>query len=321
MPPQQEASVKIPLGYYTMANQPKIFSEVIGLYMRSPDYTGLADSTRVGYGRSLLLASKALGHLPVTVIGPPEVQEFLEGFAAVGHFGSQQAAKVALGAVERYAIVRRYLIHPITLGTRIEKPDSGHQPWTDEQVRIAERFARPDMSRLVTLAVNTGQRGSDLFRMRWSDIESIEDRPGINVTQRKTGLKIWIPITQDLQYALSTWEKKPTQILLKPTGEPWGSRQQLSEAWTRERDSNPNLYPCADLVLHGLRATAVVRLRRAGATTPQIVDMVGLSAPMVERYSRFANQKQSALAAVLHLDRRTGPEQEQQKVGFQGDKS
>jgi integrase len=54
---------------------------------------------------------------------------------------------------------------------------------------------------MVTLAANTGQRGSDLVRMRWTDIEEYEGRPGINVTQRKTGLVIWIPMTQELMAA------------------------------------------------------------------------------------------------------------------------
>jgi hypothetical protein len=56
-------------------------------------------------------------------------------------------------------------------------------------------------------------------------------------------------------------------------------------------------------VLHGLRATACVRLLRAGANTRQIADMVGMSEPIVGRYCRFSVQKENASAAVLHLDR------------------
>ena len=59
----------------------------------------------------------------------------------------------------------------------------------------------------------------------------------------------------------------------------------------------------AGLVLHGLRAFAVVRLRRAGANTGQIADMVGMSEVMVKRYSRFSRQRENALAAVHFLDR------------------
>ena len=83
---------------------------------------------------------------------------------------------------------------------------------------------------------------------------------------------------------------------------------------------NPNLGICAGLVLHGLRATACVRLRRAGATPQQIGDMVGLSVQMAERYCRFADQKQSALAAVYHLDR-TGRERDEKKHIAEGKKS
>ena len=55
-------------------------------------------------------------------------------------------------------------------------------------------------------------------------------------------------------------------------------------------------------------AFAVVRLRRAGANTGQIADMVGMSEQMVKRYSRFSRQRENALAAVHYLDR-TKPEQ------------
>ena len=149
--------------------------------------------------------------------------------------------------------------------------------------------------------------------MRWSDVEEIEGRPGINVIQRKTGLQIWIPMTQPLMAAIATWERRPAPLLLKPSGESWGTRNAITMAWKRERDGNPNLAVCGGLVLHGLRATACVRLRRAGATPQQIADMVGLSVPMAERYCRFADQKQSALAAVIHLDR-TAKEQDREKV-------
>jgi hypothetical protein len=63
----------------------------------------------------------------------------------------------------------------------------------------------------------------------------------------------------------------------------------------------------AGVALHGLRGFAVVRLRRAGANTGQIADMVGMSEQMVKRYSRFSRQRENALAAVHYLDR-TKPE-------------
>jgi len=57
----------------------------------------------------------------------------------------------------------------------------------------------------------------------------------------------------------------------------------------------------ADLVMHGLRGHACVRLRRAGLTAMQIADMIGMSIPMVERYCRFSVQMENAVAAVIQL--------------------
>jgi len=53
----------------------------------------------------------------------------------------------------------------------------------------------------------------------------------------------------------------------------------------------------------GLRATACVRLLRAGANTRQIADLVGMFEGIVGRYCRFSVQRENASAAVLHLDR------------------
>ncbi len=284
------------------SSMPKTFGEVIGLYMKSPKFEGLQPATKDSYSRYLAFAYKVLGNMPIALVGPPEVQELLDTLEGERKLGAAQRVKVVLGAVERFALTRRYLPNPITLGTHVERSKDGHRPWTDEQVSIALRYARPDIGRIIALASNTGQRGSDLCRMRWQDISNSGGHLGINITQQKTGLTLWIPFTRELANAIQAWERRPGFILTKPDGQPYKNRHLLSAAWERERDRNPNLAACRDLVLHGLRATAVVRLRRAGATTPQIVDMVGLSAPMVERYSRFADQKQSALAAVHKLD-------------------
>ena len=74
--------------------------------------------------------------------------------------------------------------------------------------RLAETRARSELARVVTLAANTGQRGSDLVKMRWTDIEVYNGLTGINVTQKKTGRQIWVPITQELSAAMAGWERQ-----------------------------------------------------------------------------------------------------------------
>jgi integrase len=278
------------------------FAAVIRAFMASPKFQGYSPATREVWGRELRLAARpdTLGAISVNVIRPALVQAFMDGMS--DRPGKQTAALAALRQLERWGIVRDLLPQPITLGVEIGRSHDGHKPWTDEQVRLAETHARPELARVVTLAANTGQRGSDLVKMRWTDLEDYNGRTGINVTQLKTGRQIWVPITQELASAMAQWERRPGFILLRPTGIPW-TRKALTWAWIVERDGNPALRPLAGLVLHGLRATACVRLLRAGANTRRIADMVGMSEPIVGRYCRFSVQRENASAAVLYLDR------------------
>jgi integrase len=278
------------------------FATVIQAYLHSNKFDQLEPSTRYRYTRYLTLAQmpETLGAVPIDTIRPALVQHFLDGLAEWP--GVQKNARVALKSLEKWALVRDLLPFPITTGCEVVGSDGGHKPWSDEQIELVERHASQSVARAVILAANTGQRGSDLIKMRWSDIEEVDGTPGINVVQQKTGRRLWVPMTAALRNAVSSWEKAPTYLLLDRYGKPFPYRQALSDAWLAERDGNEALAPCEGLKLHGLRSTAVVRLRRLGATTMQISDMIGMSAAMVERYSRFADQRQSAMAAVVRLD-------------------
>lgn len=279
------------------------FANVIRAFLDSPKFQKYEPATKDNWTRQLRLAERpdTLGALSVYVIRPALVQAFLDGLS--DRPGKQTVAFRALKQLERWAIVRDLLPHPITTGVEVELSDDGHEPWTDEQVVLGEAHARLGLGRVITLAANTGQRGSDLVRMCWSDIETISGRPGINVTQAKTGRKLWVPFTQPLMAALETWERRPGPMLYRPSGRAW-TRTRLSTDWSIERRDNPALQPLKDagLVIHGLRATACVRLSRSGATTRQISGMVGMSEQMVARYCRLSEQKENALAAVIHLD-------------------
>jgi integrase len=281
---------------------PDSFAAVIRAYMSSAKFQNYAPNTRIMWGRELALAElPPLGALPVAMVRPSLIQAFLDGYS--GRPGKQMAALTALKQLERWAIVRDLLPSPITLGVEVERSDGGHVPWSDEHVALAEECARPELAMAITLGANTGQRGSDLVKMRWTDIEVYRGRPGINVVQVKTGRQLWVPMTQALQDAMTAWERSPGFILRRATGHPW-TRADLSKAWERERQNNESLanLRAAGLVMHGLRATACVRLSRSGASTRQIADMVGMSEDMVGRYCRLSSQRENASAAIVHLE-------------------
>ena len=287
-----------------------VFAAVIRDYMRTspkwlqPPPVGYSDATKGAWKRELDLAARPeiLGAKSIFEMRPALTQAFLDGLA--NRPGKQANAYTALKQLEKWAMVRDRLPHHIMTGVEVAGVQGGHRPWPDDRVELAERHARADFARVVTLAANTGQRESDLVKMRWSDIEIVGGRPGINVVQKKTNKQLWIPFTRQLAGILDTWQLQPGFILRNLRGDQWNA-QALSSAWRHHRRANKALELLQEegLVLHGLRATACVRLNQSGANTRQISDWVGMSERTVERYLRFSIQKENALAAVVHLDR------------------
>ena len=281
---------------------PGNFSHVVKAFLGSPYFKGLGESTKDHWKRELNLAEVTLGDLSVDELRPSIIQAHLDGLAEKP--GKQTMAKTAIKALEAWAIVRDYLPHTITLGTKVIGSDGGHEPWTDQEVSDAIEHGRSDLSRAVLLAVSTGQRGSDIVKMRWSDIEEKGGRFGINIVQRKTGVRLLVPFTHDFSAKVQQWERLPPFFLvLAPDGRQF-SRERLSHDWTYERENNPALasHKHRGLVLHGLRATACVRLNSQGATTLEISSMIGMSEPMVARYCRLANKNRLAMQAMERID-------------------
>ncbi len=284
------------------------FAALIRMFMESSKFKGLGKGTQELWGRELKLAAHpdSLGSVSKDNIRPALIQAFVDGIA--DRPGKQLAAISAFKSLEKWCIVRDYLPRQITLGVEIGECDGGHIPWSEEQVAIAEKHARPDLARVVTLGANTGQRMSDLIRMGWGDVQTFDGMKGIGVRQIKTGREVWVPVTAALAAVMQTWERRPGPFLTKQDGRPW-SRRDLSASWTCHRRTNRNLEELLYLGpdkdqearLHGLRGFACVQLLRAGANTRQISDMVGMSEPMVAKYTRFSLQRSNAMAAVHHL--------------------
>lgn len=278
---------------------------------RAVRFEKYAKSTQALWGRLLEIAARpeCLGSLSRSEIKPSLVQAFLDGWS--DRPATQAAFLGVLRQLDKWAVGRDKLPRQITFGVEGEKMEGGHIPWSDDQVAYAEKHLPRHLSQVITLGANTGQRGSDLIRMGWSDIELYKGIEGINVRQQKTGRNVWIPIISSLATAMRTWDRsRPGPFLKRPDGRLW-TRKGLTEAWTYQRIMNPlfasygRCGPDGDhpLVLHGLRGHACVRLLRAGANTRQISDMVGMSEDIVATYTKFSEQKDNAVAAVFHMER------------------
>jgi integrase len=167
---------------------------------------------------------------------------------------------------------------------------------------LIEEHARADMQRAVLLARYTGQRQADVLRMAPEHI----DDSGINVTQQKTGKELWVPLHADLKGALDHWSGSP--YVQTPKGDSY-TPDRFRAAWTRLMNDTPaGKIRQEGFTFHGLRASSVEKLREAGCGDREIESITGMSSAMITRYSRFADQKRLAKAAVRRLEGRTTSE-------------
>lgn len=258
--------------------------------------TQITEGTRDQYRRALRLARQAWGTLPIAGLRPVYVRELMDELAETP--GKANNLLSAMRAFSKWALSRDKITQMLTTGLTPYDKDGGHKPWTDGQIAAAHEHLTGVIRRGIMLGLYTGQRGSDLVRLGWTDV----DDNGFHLVQRKTGREVWCPILPELAAEMATWERRPGPFLLQESGRPF-TRKLFSVHFREVRDATPAL---AGTTIHGLRATAVVRLRREGLSTSQIEDIIGMSPAMISRYCRFADKKANGQAAVVFMrERRT----------------
>jgi integrase len=256
------------------------------------------------YGRSLEFAKRAWGNLPIEGLRPAHIQELMDGMATTpskaNHFLS------TMKSLSGWARVKDYIAHSLTEGVRAHKITGGHKPWTDAQIAAAQANLSGMIRRGFMLYLYTGQRGQDVVRLGWNHV----DDGGFNLVQKKTGVDVWCPIVPELAAEMATWEKQPGPFLRQPNG----AAYERKSFWRHFTEAIENIPELGDVTLHGLRCTAVIRLRREGLSTGQIGDIVGMSLGTINRYCRFADRKSSGKAALIQISDRQN--ERKQKDGF-----
>lgn len=270
------------------------FGALIDAYKQAPKYLNLSKGSKEQYDQALKTANAAWGSLAAKGVRPVHVQTVMDGLAATP--GKANTFLGGLRALNSWAIARGLLDQSITQGVQPYEKTGGHKPWTPSQIKAAHEKLNGMVRRGVMLYLYTGQRGSDVVKLG----PTMVDEGGFSLTQQKTGREVWCPILPELAGEMATWERKPGPYLIQPHGKPY-TRKRFSLHFDEARASIPEL---KDVTLHGLRATAVVNLRRSGLSTAQISDCIGMSIAMIERYCRFADKKASGKAALVSLSER-----------------
>ncbi len=243
----------------------------------------------------------------------------------------------------RWGIPRGHAeINPFREIDALDAEDEGHRPWPDWAFEFVEQHAYPDLARFVYLALQVGQRESDVVRLGAGAM----DGGGLWVRPLKTKKRrkpFWVPLLSEAKQRLREWTETPIVFNLQrrkaplsvgpcqtfvfsPTGsaytteglrsrwnrwlatdgaKPFLERWHVEERAQRERDGE-DISPDKRFkpTLHGLRSTAVIMRRMAGYADEQISNDIGMSLPMVRRYSRFIDQRRAAENNIVLLEER-----------------
>ena len=191
--------------------------------------------------------------------------------------------------------------------TRLREIRGGeYRAWTDaEHERFRARWPLGTMQRRAyALALHTGQRKGDLCRM----MVTARADGVIRLTQQKTGAVLEIPETAELTIEMDAM-RPPGMMMLWKTGggafslEHFGSMMRDAiHAAMDDADGEGAVVRRSDAVFHGLRNSASKRLADAGCSPHQIMAVTGhKTLRMVEKYTRQADQRRLASAAIVRL--------------------
>jgi integrase len=261
--------------------------------------TSVGDETLYNYTRSLSVAKAAWGDLPIAGVRPAHVLKVMEGLSSTPGKANNFLSTMKL--LSGWARTQDLIDKSMVEGVKAYKLKGGHKPWTADQISAGEKRLTGVVRRGFMLYQYTGMRGSDIVRIGPTDI----DDGGFNIKQKKTGRDVWCPIVPELAVEMAGWDRRPGPFIVQADGATY-TRNLFWDHFDQQREHIAEL---ANVTLHGLRCTAVIRLRHAGLSVPQISDIVGMSLATVQRYCRFADRKESGKAALVMLDeRRTAKE-------------
>jgi integrase len=285
--------------YRRISGEPKQLSKtgtfiaLVEAYKASPEWKALSPRTRSEWERHFRFVVASWGELQVKGVEPKHVLALRDARADTPADANNLLG--ALSAMLAWSVPRGWRRdNPCREVTKLKKGE-GYAPWPWEAIEHFEKEARRDLWHVAALALYSGQRLSDVLKIKRTDIADGQ----IAVRQSKTGKELWIPVHRRLAKILAEIPHNGVYLLNNTRGLPW-TVMGFKASWGAElnREIMKEMRE-RRLVFHGLRKSAVVTLLEAGATDAEVAAITGQSREMVAHYSRQVNQRQLAAAAIL----------------------
>lgn len=283
-------------GQKAVAGQPRNFTRLVGIYRKSKRYRRLAPRTKADYERILTWVERTIGGLPPALMEQHHVIRAVEENERRVWFANM--IKAVLSVLFGEAIRQGWMKHNPAKGVEGigHNGPPMHRPWPESALAAFLKCAGQVERTIALLAVGTGQRISDILRMRWDQIAG----GGIHVKQGKTAARLWIPLPPDLAEHLGSIRREGLTIVAGRQGRPLSydaARKRIMRVRVRSET--------AEWTIHGWRYTAAADLAAGGATDDEVASITGhKSVAMLKLYS--GDERQRWLAASAQSKRNRG---------------
>lgn len=271
--------------------KPGTISALIAVYYGTPEFTGLAASSKNTYRNMLERFRETYGDKQVATLTRAHIK------AIIGSMSATPAA--ANNLLDRLRMLMKLAMDddwraddPTYRVRGFKITGDGFHTWSEEDIDAYCKVHPPGSSARLAMALMlyTGQRRSDMVNMGWQHVSG--DR--IRVSQMKTDAMLSIPIHPELASLLAQTPRTNLPFLLTQFGKPFtangfGNRM-------RKWCTTANLAECTS---HGLRKAAARRLAEAGCSNKEIMAITGHQTDKeVTRYTKAADQKKLADRAM-----------------------
>ncbi len=267
-------------------------------FLASPSYEARAPTTKQNYRRVLDTLRERYGGGLLKDLRPDHSRTIRND---IREAHKTAAADIALGLIStiwEFAAEELGLqlgADPTHGVKRIHKVAREHEPWPQDLIDRFMREARPSLRWAVRLALGTGQRRSDLVKMKWSQF----DGEFIEVRQQKTGELLSIPCDTALRKELENMPRRGETILVGERGGPLTAASLGTMIRRAMHEMGVKGYP-----IHGLRKNAANVLSEAGCSDREIMAITGhKTVQMVSHYTKRRDQKALAMAAIEKRER------------------
>jgi Phage integrase family len=276
--------------------RPWTFAALAAAYLVSPEFESKSTASKPDYRRYLKKIVEVWGGLRVDGLTAAHVLAWRD--LKRNKAASTNYLLRVLSLVMGWSIPRGYRKDNPCQHVPFLQGGDGWAAWAWEQICHFQQHAVPQMMWAMTLALYTGQRQSDVLKMKWTDING-----GVmQVVQNKSGKKrltVWVPIHKNLKLVLDAMPKSSIYLVTNLDERQW-TPDGFRSMWANQMEClGLESGMCDGLQYHGLRKSAVCFMLEAGCTTAEVSSITGQSLQMVEHYARMMNRDKLAASAIL----------------------